>query len=158
MTGPDRNRAACLERTRAAVLNVMLLVGAGILGSGLILRRRDRGALLWSERPAARAFHLALFGLVAASILIRRIMASRSALRDSGLRAVRYFRAHVLSAAAGALAIPLGFAYGWAVRPRLDGVAPFWVAAIALGVLAIPRRYDLQDLDEPAVSPSETSP
>jgi hypothetical protein len=39
------------------------------------------------------------------------------------------------------------------VRPRLDGVAPFWVAALALGVLALPRSVALEGLDEPGAEP-----
>ena len=39
------------------------------------------------------------------------------------------------------------FAYAYAARPRLDAIAPFWVAALALGILATPRGYELDGLD-----------
>jgi hypothetical protein len=39
--------------------------------------------------------------------------------------------------------------YGWIVRPRLDAVAPFWVAALALGFLALPRAAELDGFDAP---------
>ena len=43
--------------------------------------------------------------------------------------------------------MPLGLAYGWLVRPRLDAVGPFWVAALTLGFLALPRARQFEDLD-----------
>jgi hypothetical protein len=132
-----------------------MVVGVGIAASGLFLGRRDRGVMLWPERTAARVAHLALLGLVVASFVVRRVWASRSALREPSTRASRFFRTHVVSALVGALAIPLGFVYGWAVRPRLDAVFPFWVAALALGVLALPRVYELEGFDEPMPSPGE---
>jgi hypothetical protein len=55
----------------------------------------------------------------------------------------------VAAAAVGALAVPLGLVYGWTVRPRLDAVAPFWVAALALGFLALPRVHELEGFDAP---------
>ena len=45
---PDRPRMACLERTRSAVLNVLVAVGSRIAVSGWLLRRRDRRR----DRPA----------------------------------------------------------------------------------------------------------
>jgi hypothetical protein len=147
--------AACLERTRSAVLNVLVIMGAGIAASGLILGRRDRGALLVSERVAERGVHLALFLLIVASFVVRRVVGARSALRDPERRAARFYRAHVVGAVVGALAIPLGFGYGWAVRPRIDAVAPFWVAALALGLLAWPRAMELEGFDEAMPHPGE---
>lgn len=151
MTAPARDPAvaACLDRTRSAVLNVLVAVGAGIAASGLYLGRLDRGALLWPEQAAERVAHAALFTVIAAGFVALRVFGSRSALRDPGRRATRFYRAHVAGAAIGALAVPLGLAYGWAIRPRLDGVAPFWVAALALGLLAWPRAAELDDFEEP---------
>lgn len=157
MTELDPPSAACLERTQSAVLDVLVAVGAGILISGLILGGRDRGALLWSERAEGRALQLVLFILIAASIAVRRVLASHSALKHPSERAARFFRAHLLSAVVGALVIPLGFFYGWAIRPGLDALAPFWVAGLALGVLALPRARELADFDEPMPSLRETS-
>ncbi len=70
----------------------------------------------------------------------RRFGAGRSRLRDPGRRASRFYQAHLTSAVVGSLAIVLGLCYGWWVRPRLDAVSPFWVAALALGILALPSR------------------
>src|SRR3954451_22445400 len=125
--------SACLGRTRSAVLNILVAVGVGIAASGLLLRWRDRGALFRAPDGIRQAMLGALLALVVASYLGRRILGRRSTLRDPARRAARFYRAHVVSAALGALAVPLGLVYGWMVRPRLDGVAPFWVAALALG-------------------------
>jgi hypothetical protein len=140
---------ACLERTRSVVLNILVAVGCGIGASGLLLRWRDHTALLRASDVTRQALLSGLLVLVVASLLCLRIGASRRALRDPARRTARFFRAHVLAAALGGLAIPLGLVYGWIVRPRLDGVAPFWVAALALGFLALPRAHELDDFDEP---------
>jgi hypothetical protein len=139
----------CLDRTRSAVVNVLVAVSAGIAATGLLLRWRDRGALFRAQGLARQVMLGALFVLVVASFLCRRILARRSSLRDPSSRCARFLRAHVLAASVGALAIPLGLVYGWTVRPRFDAVAPFWVAALALGVLALPRSVALEGLDEP---------
>jgi hypothetical protein len=153
----DREPAAlaCLERARSAVLNILVVDGIGIAASGLLLRWRDRGALFRASDGARRAMLGGLLALALASYLTRRVMTRRSALRDPAHRAARFFRAHVASAALGGLAVPLGLAYGWTVQPRLDAVAPFWVAAIALGFLALPRAAELDDLDVAASEPRE---
>jgi hypothetical protein len=140
---------ACLAKTRSAVLNILVAVGAGIAVSGLVLRWRDRHALHRAPDLARQGMLGALLVLVVASYLIRRIAARRSALRAPEGRCRRFYWAHVLAALMGAVAIPLGLAYGWTVRPRLDAVAPFWVAALALGFLALPRAYELEGFDEP---------
>jgi hypothetical protein len=147
MTGRQPAALACLERTRSAVVSILVAVSCGIGASGLILRWRDRTALLRGSDGTRQALLGSLFLLVVASFLSKRVIASRRALRDPARRAARFFRAHVLAAALGALAIPLGLVYGWIVRPRLDGVAPFWVAALALGFLALPRAHELDDFD-----------
>jgi uncharacterized membrane protein YfcA len=149
MSDLDPASTACLARTRSAVLNLLVAVGAGIAVSGLFLGRRDRGALLWPDREAGRWAHGVLLGLIVVSFMVRRVMGGRSSLREPEQRAGRFFWSHVASAAVGALAVPLGLAYGWAIRPRLEDIAPFWVSALALGVLAIPRAYELDDFNEP---------
>jgi hypothetical protein len=153
----DREPAALatLERTRSAVLNILVAEGLGIAASGFLLRWRDRGALFRAHDQVRQGMLGGLLILVAASYLARRVLGSRSALLDPARRARRFFRAHVISALIGSLAVPLGLAYGWTVRPRLDAVAPFWVAALALGFLALPRASELDDLDVP---PSATGP
>jgi hypothetical protein len=149
MNALEQAALACLERTRSAVLNILVADGIGIAASGLLLRWRDRGALFRAPDVARQAMLGGLFAVVVASYLCRRFLARRSVLRDPAGRARHFFRAHVASAALGALAIPLGLAYGWTVSPRLDAVAPFWVAALALGFLALPRGPELDDFDEP---------
>jgi hypothetical protein len=153
MSDPRSAERACLERTRSAVLNILMADGIGLAVSGVLLRWRDRGALFRASDATRRTLLGALFALVVASYLTRRIVGRRSSLRDPGPRARRFFRAHVVAAAIGALAIPLGFTYGWMVRPRLDGVAPFWVAALALGFLSLPRAAELEDFDDPIAGP-----
>jgi hypothetical protein len=147
---------AILARTRSAVLNILMAGGLGIAASGLILRWRDRHALFRAQDEARQGMLGGLLVLVAASYLCRRVMGRRSTVHHPSDRASRFFRAHVLSAMIGALAIPLGLVYGWTIRPRLDAVAPFWIAALALGFLALPRASKLDDLDVPP-SPSGTS-
>jgi hypothetical protein len=141
--------AACLERARLAVLNVLVVVGAGIALSGWPLGRFDRGASLWDDATGRRVAYMALLLLLVASRLVIRIGASRSALADPSFRAVRFVRAHVASAVVGGLAVPIGFAYGWAVQPRLQAVSPFWVVALASGFLAMPREQELSGFDQP---------
>ncbi len=146
MRGPD---AAALDRARSAVLNVLILAALGIVISGWALRRRDPAATPVSPLRARGPAQVALAVLFAASVAARRTLASRTALRDTGRRASRLYRGHVVAAVLGAMAIPLGFAYGWEAEPDLRAIAPFWVAALALGILAIPRASGLDDLDDP---------
>jgi hypothetical protein len=157
---PAPAEAACLERTRSAVLNVLVAVGCGIAVSGLLVRWRDRWALERSSEATGRALLLGLAALVVLSYATRRALAGRAALRDPVHRASRFYLGHVLSATVAALAVPLGLAYGWLVRPRLDAVGPFWVAALALGSLAFPRAAELEGFDEPMPrdGPSEPGP
>ena len=146
---------AGLERTRSAVLNVLVAVGLGIGLSGWALARR---APVFAPLPvwiAQRAAYLMLLILFLSSLAIRRIFASRHALRDPAGRGSRIYRAHVASAAVGALAVPLGFAFAWTFWPELEGVGPFWVVALATGVLAMPREAEVAGLDPPTKSPAE---
>jgi len=79
--------------------------------------------------------------------MILRVGSNRDALRDPIARAGRFTRSRVTASAVAALAIPLGFAYGWFADPRLEALAPFWVAALGMGFLAIPRGHELDGLD-----------
>jgi hypothetical protein len=158
MTPLEPTALACLERTRAAVANVLVLAALGIAGGGLLLRWRAGQALPRAPESVRQALEVALFGLIASSILVRRWVGSRSGLRDPSRRAARFSRAHLSSAAIGALAVPLGLVYGWTVRPRLDAVGPFWVAAVALGALAWPRATELEGFDAPMPEPNEPTP
>jgi hypothetical protein len=148
MSHQEPAAVAALVRTRSAVLNILVAVGLGIASSGALLRWRDGRALLRTSEGARQAMLACLFALVVASYLCLRILARRGVLRDPARRASRFYRGHVAAAAVGALAVPLGLAYGWTVRPRLDAVAPFWVAALALGFLALPRAGQVDGLDD----------
>jgi hypothetical protein len=152
---PDRAADVCLARTRSVVLNLLVVSGAVMAAGGFALRGLERGATLWPPSVAGRVAHAGLFGLIFLSYLMRRVLASRTALRDPKARSRRFFRAHVVSASIGALAVPLGLAYGYAIRPKLDAVGPFWVAAMALEFLALPRGYELNDFDVPMTPDQE---
>jgi hypothetical protein len=148
LAGPDRS-LALLERTRGAVLNVLIAEGTGIAVSGALLRwRGSLPAPVVGESTRAGL----LGGLVAAALVsyvTRRTLAGRPALRDPETRERSFFRGHVLSAAIGGLAVPLGLAFGWLVRPTLEAVGPFFLVALTLGALAWPRRHELDDLEWP---------
>lgn len=148
--GPGRaaESTACLERTRSAVLNVLVVVGAGIAASGWVLGRHEPDAALpWGAIRTGRALMAALAVLGAASYLTLRVVTGREMLRDPARRASRFFRGRVASAVIAALAIPLGFAHGWLVDPNLKALAPYWVAALGLGFLALPRGHELDDFE-----------
>ena len=147
--GLEPAAAGCLDRTRSAVLNVLVFVGAGIAVSGWALGRRDRGAFLWDPDMARRVSIVVLLSLLVASRLVLRLGSGRAALRDPDGRARRFYRSHVAAAVVGALAVPLGFFYGWAIKPRLEDISPYWVVALASGFLALPRAHELAGFDEP---------
>jgi hypothetical protein len=136
---------SCLERTRSAVLNVLVASGVGIAASGLLLRWRDGWAVFTATDVQRRGLMAALFVVTVMSYASRRILVSRSGFGEPADRPSRLYQAHLTAALIAALAVPLGLAYGWFVRPRLDAVAPFWVAALALGFLALPRARDFCD-------------
>jgi len=145
----EHTASICLERTRSTVLNVLVVVGAGISLSGWTLGRLDRGALLWDPVAAWRVAVAVLVSLFLASRLLLRVWAGRAALHDPSFRASRFARAHVASAIVGGLAVPLGFAYGWAIQPKIEAVSPFWVVALASGFLSLPRGPELAGFDDP---------
>jgi Na+/H+-dicarboxylate symporter len=155
MTALEPAAERCLDRTRSAVLNVLIAIGAGIAVSGLVLRWRDRGAIWRAPDKLGQGLLAGLFLLVVTSFLVRRIGSSRSRLHDPKCRASRFYRAHLASAVIGSLAVFLGLCYGWWIRPRLDAVSPFWVASLALGFLALPRADELRDFEEPIPEPNE---
>jgi len=121
-----------------------------IAASGLILGRHDPDTPLpWGFRETRQALLTALGVVSALSYLVLRVVAGRDRLRDPSRRESRFFRGRVASASLAALAVPLGFAHGWFLDPDLKALAPFWVAALGLGFLALPRGHELDDLDEP---------
>jgi hypothetical protein len=155
MTKLEPAATACLEHTRSVVLNVLVAVGCGIAVSGFLLRWRDTWMTTFAPETVKKGLLAGLLVLTVTSYSTRRVLGSRAALLSSGDWRARFFRVHVGSAAIGALAIPLGFVYGWFVQPRLDGVIPFWVAALALGFLALPRTHELEGLELPPTEPRE---
>src|SRR4051794_6791404 len=102
----DSAAQACLERTRSAVLNVLIAIGLGIAVSGVVLRYRDHSALFRAPDSLRRGMLGGLLVLVVVSYLSRRVLGRRSALRDPAGRASRFFRAHVIAPSAGSLAVP----------------------------------------------------
>lgn len=145
-TSPE---AALLDRTRSAVMNVLMAVGLGIAATGFLLRGHPRDLWLLPPLDVEQWAYGGLAGLALLSVIVRRTLGSRDRLRDPAHRADRFRQAHFVSAVVGALAVPMGFAYGWLIRPSLDGVGPFWVVALATGAMAYPRTRELADFDEP---------
>jgi uncharacterized membrane protein YidH (DUF202 family) len=141
---------AVVDRTRSAVLNVLVGAGVGIAASGLLLRGRDTGATRWPKEPARYAAFALLFALIVASVAARRLLTAPKALREPGQRVQRYYWGHLAGALIGALAVVVGFVYAYAVQPNLEAVAPFWIAALALGWLSLPRTASLEAFDPPA--------
>src|SRR3954449_9297846 len=91
--GADREPAgtACLERTRSAVLNVLVAVGAGIAASGWILGRHDPDAVLpWGPDRTRRALMAALVVLGGFAYVLLRVGSGRAALREPGQRASKF--------------------------------------------------------------------
>lgn len=154
MTGAGPGVDADLERTRSAVLNVLVAVGLGIGLSGWALAGRPAVApqFLWI---AQRAAYPVLAILLIASIATRYLLAPRRAPGRPTRRAARLYWAHFASAAVGALAVPLGFAFAWLFDPELEGVGPFWFVALATGLLAMPGAPRAAGLDPPAKSHRE---
>ena len=147
--------ADCLDRTRSAVLNVLIVAGMGIAASGWLLRWRDRWALSRLPNSVGQGMLAGLLVLAVSSYVVRRAVSGRSALRD---KASRFYLGHVVAAVLASLAVPLGLAYGWFVRPRLDVVGPFWVVALTLGFLALPRAHILEGLDPDGTGSSKMDP
>lgn len=146
--GADPSVSRLLERTRSVVLNVMILDGLAIAATGLILRRWD-GIETDFDRGLLKKLLLGgLLGLFAVATFVLRGLGGRQRLESSSTRGQRYFSSRVATAILGWCALPLGIAYGMLLDPSLGGVAPFWLAAIVLGRLALPRAVDLEGFDE----------
>ncbi len=158
MLPEDAAWAACLHRTRSAVLNVLVGVGLTIAVGGWLLRGRAEAGQPSEPRRLHDPLMAALFVLTVASYLVRSL--SRGRIRDAepGRRRALFFRWHVLSASIAALATPLGIVYGWWIDPRLSAVVPFWVIPLTMGFLAIPRARELDDLQPPSTNPGASPP
>jgi hypothetical protein len=139
----------CLKRTRSGVLNVLVGVGAVVALSGALLRGRTEHVVPPASNQLGQAAFLSLFVIFVVSTMSRRVLGRRARLRDPYLRAPRFFWGHVVPAAIGALAAPLGLLHGWLVSPRIEAILPFWLAALVLGILAYPRGRELEDLGAP---------
>lgn len=148
-SGLDAESAACLHRTRSAVMSVLAADGLLIAASGVLLRSRGPGMTLWPAEEAYRWSHLILLALMFLGSAIRLLGTTRLVLDDPSRRSRRFLGSHLLSALVGSAALPLGFAYGWAVRPQLSAVGPFWAVALVLGLLALPRVDELIGFDQP---------
>ncbi len=130
-----RGPSACLERTRSHVLNVMVAVGLSIAVSGWLLRQR---ALAVQPRPAktiSDSLYAVLIALAAASFISKRLLTTRAARAGPERFERLFYWAHVGPALIASLAVPVGFAYGWLVRPGLDAIIPFWAVPFVLGFL-----------------------
>ena len=136
----DREAPLLLERTRSAVANVLVVAGCGIAFGGVLLRWRGGWASPQPSEPVRIGGIAILVGLALASHLARRFSARTPA---------GFYRGHLAAAILAALAVPLGIGYGWYVRPTLDVVAPFWIVALTLGALAIPRTRELASSETP---------
>ena len=134
---PDAAIEALLARTRTAVLNVLIGVGALIGMSGWLIRRRAGEEI---ARPARGLHDGLLFALIAAAVvsyLLRRPRRRPAALAPDRF-AARFYRRHVGAAAIAAIGVPLGLAYAWFVDPRLEAVAPFWIVPSRWGSSPFP--------------------
>ncbi len=143
---PDLQARACLDRTRSAVLNVLVAVGFAIAISGWLLRSRPAEKQPRGSPAAYQRLMLALTTIAVASYVSRRFLAGRARHVSSGRRESWFFWSHVLPAGIAAAAAPLGLVCGWFVDPRLGAVSPFWVVSLALGFLALPRGHELEAL------------
>ena len=153
MTTDAADPARWRERARSWVLNVLVLDGLSILATALILRRWVPIEVDADPGRLKLLFFGALFACFVAARVVLRAPGIRANSADAETRGRAYFRSRVATAAAGWLALPLGLGYGLTVDPTLAGMAPFWVAAMLLGVTAMPRRSDMDEPDEPATEP-----
>jgi hypothetical protein len=140
---------ACLERTRSHVLNVLVGVGLSIAVSGWLLRGRAQDWQPWPGKTLSDSLYIALVALAAASYIARRVIAARTKHAEASRRDQLFYWSHVGPAVIAALAIPLGFVYGWLVAPHLGAVIPFWAVPFAAGFLSLPRKSELRDLERP---------
>jgi hypothetical protein len=139
----------CLENTRGAVLNLLVVTGLFIAISGGILRWHAVDKQGIGSNSLHEKLMIGLFALGVVSFLTRRLLGRRVRLKDRETRASRFFWSHFLAALVAALAAPLGLLHGWLVAPDLESIGPFWVVALALGFLALPREHELEGFPQP---------
>ncbi len=155
MSRLDPPSRACLQKTRSSVLNVLMVIAAGIAISGPLLRWRDQQAVWRASEGPRRLMLGALLALIVISHATRRFGGSRAVLQDAQGRARRFYWSHVGAAIIASLTIPLGLVFGWTVRPTIEAVLPFWIAGLALGFLCFPRSIELEDFETPMPDPAE---
>lgn len=146
------------RRTRDAVLNAIVGVAVVIALSGIVLARKPVPIPSRETREFARETYAALVGIVLLGYAYRRTYGSATTLREPGGLA-RFRKARLVAIGFATAAAGLGFAHGFYVRPTLNGVAPFWIAALALAALALPKNADLLDaslsiVESPGKGPS----
>jgi hypothetical protein len=149
LLGLDPVSRSCLDRTRSAVLNVLVGIGLFIAVSGWLLRSRALTDPPRGSRSLHEGLTIGLVILSLASFLTRRTLGRRASLDDPVRRGSRFFWSRVLPALIAALAAPLGLVYGWLVVPRVEFVIPFWVVSLALGFLDLPREHELMGFERP---------
>jgi hypothetical protein len=126
------------------VLNVLVAVGIFVALSGWLLRNRARtekppASQALSQELMAAALIVAVISYATRRILTQRMAGARTTPTES-----LFFWSHVVPALIAAIAAPLGLMYGWWVEPSVGSVVPFWVVALALGSLALPRASELE--------------
>ncbi len=132
-----------------AVLNVLIAVGLVIAISGGILRIRSEVNGLAASRGLHQQLMAGLVVIAVISYAARRILSQRTLHKDAASRESFFYWSHVLPALIAGLAAPLGLVYGWLVDGSVQSVVPFWIAALALGSLALPRARELECFDRP---------
>lgn len=129
------------------MLNVLVGIAFLIAVSGWLIRLNGGAGQVrrFEGRHAELAFGVMLIVYVIASQVVRRRWRTSGRSMTPDERRRRFYRSHVAAALLGAACVPFGLFYALAFDPRLQGVAPFWVVALAMGFLAIPRRGELDD-------------
>jgi hypothetical protein len=154
----DAAWVTCLERTRSAVLNVLVGVGLTIAVGGWLLRGRAEPAQPPNSQWLREVLRDGLLVLAVASYVVRRLARWYAAATDPGRRQATFYGSHVMSATIAAMAAPLGIVYGWWIDPRLAAIIPFWVVPLVLGFLAIPRAHELDDFARSTNNPGASPP
>lgn len=154
----DAEDSRWLERTRSWVLNILVLDGLSILASALLVRWW--GPVEADVDPATlkKGFFGSLFACFVLARILLRQLGSRERLAPGSSRGRRYLQSRVVTAALGWAALPLGLGYALTVEPTVQGIVPYWVAALLLGAIALPRQSDLEGFDEPIPRDSEATP
>src|SRR6516162_561140 len=81
----------CLKKTRSAVLNVLVGVGAVVALTGALLRGRPEDIARSPRGSLSQGMFLGLFVIFVASTICRRVLGRRARLRDPYLRGPRFF-------------------------------------------------------------------